>query len=133
MAKKKKNNTPRRKRMTREGRLQSGRQWIQKYEGKNIIKGYSNWYGVSEVTAILELKKLGMKIDKERLEKAKSTENSKAMRRAAVKQKKQERGRRDLSQDSDDTFYFIAGYTSGGFPYGLTWDEVDEETSWKNE
>lgn len=26
--------------------------------------------------------------------------------------------------DSDETFYFIAGYTSGGAPYGITWDEI---------
>ena len=24
----------------------------------------------------------------------------------------------------NDDFYFIAGYTSGGAPYGLTWEEM---------
>ena len=30
---------------------------------------------------------------------------------------------------SDDTFAFIAGYTSGGAAYGLTWEEmgIDQE------
>ena len=27
--------------------------------------------------------------------------------------------------DSDDNFAFIAGYTSGGFPYGLTHEELE--------
>ena len=27
--------------------------------------------------------------------------------------------------DSDDTFAFIAGYTSGGVPYGITWEEME--------
>ena len=28
--------------------------------------------------------------------------------------------------DSDDTFVFIAGYTSGGDAYGLTWEQMEE-------
>lgn len=31
----------------------------------------------------------------------------------------------DVSEDSDANFSFIAGYTSGGAPYGLTWDEYN--------
>ena len=27
--------------------------------------------------------------------------------------------------ESDDTFAFIAGYTSGGVPYGITWEEME--------
>lgn len=26
--------------------------------------------------------------------------------------------------ESDDVFAFIAGYTEGGFPYGVTWEEM---------
>lgn len=26
--------------------------------------------------------------------------------------------------DSDEHFAYIAGYTEGGFPYGITWDEM---------
>ena len=26
--------------------------------------------------------------------------------------------------DQDDEFFFIAGYTSGGAPYGVTWEEM---------
>ena len=29
--------------------------------------------------------------------------------------------------ERDDTFSFIAGYTSGGVPYGLTWEEMGLE------
>lgn len=31
-----------------------------------------------------------------------------------------------MEQDSDENFAFIAGYTSGGFPYGITWEEMEE-------
>lgn len=30
----------------------------------------------------------------------------------------------DLYEDCDGMFAYIAGFTSGGFPYGLTWEEV---------
>ncbi len=29
------------------------------------------------------------------------------------------------SFESDDRFCYIVGYTSGGAPYGLTWEEMD--------
>lgn len=32
----------------------------------------------------------------------------------------------DSPFESDDTFAFIAGYTAGGFPYGITWEEMAE-------
>lgn len=28
--------------------------------------------------------------------------------------------------ESDEMFAFIAGYTSGGFPYGVTWEEMEK-------
>jgi len=28
--------------------------------------------------------------------------------------------------EQDDYFYFIAGYTDGGAPYGITWEEQEE-------
>jgi hypothetical protein len=32
-----------------------------------------------------------------------------------------------VEPDSDDRFAFIAGYTEGGFPYGVTWEEMQED------
>jgi hypothetical protein len=32
----------------------------------------------------------------------------------------------DPHPDSDDTFAYIAGYTSGGSPFGTTWEEIGE-------
>ena len=29
--------------------------------------------------------------------------------------------------EQDETFYYIAGYTSGGAPYGVTWEEMGLE------
>jgi hypothetical protein len=32
---------------------------------------------------------------------------------------------RTLFPDQDEHFAYIAGYTSWGFPYGLTWEELE--------
>ena len=29
--------------------------------------------------------------------------------------------------EQSENFYFIAGYTSGGAPYGITWEEAAEQ------
>ena len=42
-----------------------------------------------------------------------------------VKRKKHEESE-DRLFESDETFAFIAGYTSGGVPYGVTWEEMEE-------
>jgi len=131
--KRKTNKTPRRKRMSRKDRLQSGIFWLEKYNGKNVIRGFSNWYGVSNICAILELRLLGVEISDERLNQAKLVEENKARSKAEKKKKKEEKLKEILWEDSDDNFYYIAGYTSGGAPYGTTWDEVDEKSPWDTE
>jgi hypothetical protein len=37
-----------------------------------------------------------------------------------------------VEPDSDENFAFIAGYTSGGAPYGLTYEEMAEPEKEKN-
>lgn len=48
----------------------------------------------------------------------------------ASKDKTKRKRRQDNFEDklfeSDETFAFIAGYTSGGAPYGITWEEMEE-------
>jgi hypothetical protein len=45
------------------------------------------------------------------------------------KMKKDNRKSRDIyveAPDQDETYYFIAGYTDSGFPYGITWEENEQ-------
>ena len=70
--------------------------------------------------------------------KHKKTPEEKA---AVVKQKKQQKrakrkkeARDNLTKEEilqDDRCFFIAGYTSGGAPYGVTWEEMGLK-SWKD-
>ncbi|MCS7461201.1 UPF0158 family protein [Paenibacillus doosanensis] len=34
--------------------------------------------------------------------------------------------------EQDENFYFIAGYTAGGFPYGITWGEYEMDKNGKS-
>ena len=75
---------PRRLRMNRAARLQSAKHWLPTYAGRDPVKGYRNWYGVSTACAIIELRQLGIKIDEQRLIQAKRTEESKAKQRSRM-------------------------------------------------
>lgn len=123
MAKGKKNpnNTPRRKRYNRNARLQNAHKWAEQYDGKNIAKGYSNWFGVDLLCAITELEMLGYKFKQSY---KKQVEQSLMAR----KKQKENRKRKAMVENYEDgTFYFIAGYTSNGVPFGITRDEMDED------
>ena len=57
-------------------------------------------------------------------EEIKELQRIRAGRKAQTKRrKKRAKKEPELSpMEQDDTFFFIAGYTSGGAPYGLTWE-----------
>ena len=72
----------------------------------------------------------GITLEKLNMRKRKKTPEEKA---AVLKMKrKQRRAKRkamknqavDNNTSQDDTFFYIAGYTSGGAPYGVTWEEL---------
>ena len=122
---KKKALPPRAKRMKRAARLQSARSWLPKYPGKNVVAGYRKHFAVDSVCALKELEILGVKIDptyKEQLLRTAANANEAGRRRKA-----QRRGKAALNPefvlDQNEFFAFIAGYTEGGFAYGVTWEE----------
>ncbi len=118
--------------MKRPARLQSAQssEWVAKYQGKNIIKGYAKWFGVDLLSSIIELRLLGVPIELDRENQIRETLAQKAKSKAAQKNAKKPREAEDLYPDSDDTFAYIAGYTSAGFPYGTTWEELGETPPW---
>jgi hypothetical protein len=112
-----------RKTLTRARRLQRAKQWIPSYRGKNLVRGYMKWFGVDKVCAIVELRMLGVDIPDARLEQARRGERARAAQRA----RRKEKYATGTMCDWDGDFAFIAGYTEGGAPYGIRWDELDEE------
>jgi len=127
--KKKKNSqrSPKRKRLKRDARLQAARNWIPAYEGKNLVRGYAKWYGVDLLCSIIELRTLGIQVDENYEANVRRSIENRAERRKKRRLARMERNLDDLYPDSNDTFAYIAGYTSWGFPYGVTWEEIGEE------
>lgn len=119
--------TPRHKRMKRSTRLQAAKAWISKYAGKNIVRGYRNHFAVDWFCAVKELQMLGVTISPHYANGLKRTVEGSTKADRARRVKKQEQKFQDpvLSLGSDGNFAFIAGYTSSGFPYGITWEEWD--------
>ena len=71
----------------------------------------------------VRLCQLGFEVSPEQEEAVKTTLRN----RLEQKRKSQEESfSADISCDSDETFAFIAGYTSGGAPYGVTWGEMED-------
>jgi hypothetical protein len=113
--------------MSRPARLQVAKRWIAEYRGKNLVRGYRNWFGVSEVCAIVELRMLGVDLPDARLQQARRDEQARAAHRARRKEK---HARVRTAVKWNDEFAVIAGYTEGGAPYGITWDEWGELDVW---
>ncbi|MFL6203398.1 MAG: hypothetical protein ACJ76J_29880 [Thermoanaerobaculia bacterium] len=117
---------PRHKRMKRPARLQAARTWLAKYPGKNVVTGYKKHFAVDALCALTELQRLGVKLDPEYVQRVRSSEQSR------IEARHRERERRkaaavpaEVDGDSDERFAYIAGYTAWGFPYGVTWEEME--------
>ncbi|WP_078811084.1 hypothetical protein [Selenihalanaerobacter shriftii] len=124
--------TPRRKRLNRKGRLQAAKKWIPTYEGKNLVRGYKKWFGVDFICAIKELEMLGHEINEKYKKQILKQEEAK---RKAAKERKRSKKEELIDDPSwqNAKFYFIAGYTSNGVPYGITWEEYEEKYSETNQ
>jgi hypothetical protein len=124
---KKKPLPPRHKRMKRPARLQAARVWLAKYPGKNVVKAYRKHFAVDILCALIELPRLGIKLDPEYVERVRSSEQSRIeARRRERERKKAAATPAEFDEDSDETFAYIAGYTTGGVPFGITWEEMVE-------
>lgn len=123
--KKKRLNTPRHKRLKRESRLQAASHWISKYEGESIVKAYSRHFAVNKLCAIKELQMLGHKIDTEYIEALVATVECERRTKEFKREVELEKKALEVYLESDDIFYYIAGYTEGGAPYGITWNEYE--------
>lgn len=72
------------------------------------------------------MQRLGVKLDPEYVQRVRSSEQSR------IEARRRERERRkaaatpaEFDGDSDERFAYIAGYTAWGFPYGVTWEEME--------
>lgn len=111
------------KKMSRKSRLQAAKTWLSKYSGTHPVLGYKKHFGIDILCAIKELKILGHPIDPQYEKSVIQTLTHQP------KEKKTTNTNDNECLDSDQNFSFIAGYTSGGVPFGLTWEEWDGKGS----
>lgn len=110
----------------RETRLNRARQWAATYQGSHLVRDYRKKFKVDPGCALRDLGEIGA-IEPEKLAVMQQAEQK---RRESCQRKREEKKRQavfDRYPDSDDMFFFIAGYTPGGAPYGVTWEEMDME------
>ncbi len=117
------------KTMRKEIRLQKARQWVLTYNGtpKHMAKNYRKRFHVDINTALSDLQAIGVEFTQEYLDAVKRSEEERIRQKHAKKRQKLMEEAALLYADSDDRFAFIAGYTSGGMPYGTTWEELGLE------
>src|ERR1700730_18943362 len=130
MARKKKpRQAPRRKRMTRRGRLSAAKatRWVEQYKGKDIVAGYANWFAVDQPCAVIELRMRGVTIDAERESRMKAAIEARTAERKRRLELRAQARLEQLPPNSDETFAFIAGYTSAGAPYWIHFAELGGE------
>jgi hypothetical protein len=122
MGRKSKALAPRRKRMARASRLQSGRHWLKTYSGKHVVRSYARWFGVDLMCALKELQLLGIRFEPEYVEALRRTAAAGSRRRREVARDGKSVG---AEREWNQEFAYIAGYTEAGFPFGVTWEEFE--------
>ena len=112
-------------------RLEQAKKWLETYSGENVLKDYRKKFATDRMQTLQELQLLGLTFTEEQIAKEKRAvearrqqELAKKRKRKLRRQEKKQGGPHPVQIEQDDRFFFIAGYTSGGAPYGVTWEEM---------
>ena len=113
------------KTLNRTKRLKLALQWIKVYTGKNPVRGYARHFSIDLICAITEMRILGYPVPEEYELAVKRSIANRSLQR---KKKREAKAATTNPPDdvSDGEFTFIAGYTSGGAPYGIRREETDD-------
>ena len=112
-------------------RKRKAKGWIKTYAGTDIVKDYREHFkGVDVACAVRELQEIGYKFEQDYVKNVMKAETARIQQIHRKKEAAHETER--YNEFQDDNFYFIAGHTSGGAPYGVQWWEMGLEP-WENE
>jgi len=115
----------------REARIAKARNWLPTYEGTKIVRAYRKKFHVDTTCAVRELQEIGYPFPPGYVDNLLKSE---AGRIASLQRKKAEKRQAEMYNEfleQDDRFYYIVGYTSGGAPFGVIWEEMGLEP-WEN-
>ncbi len=128
--KKQKQNTPKwaragNKKARHDARIRMARQWFAAYEGtgKHIVHAYREKFKVDVLTALNDLGEIGA-LTPEQISMKRQAEEQRQEHLWREKESRELQAFYDRFPDSNDQFFYIAGYTSGGAPYGVTWEQM---------
>ena len=94
-----------------------------KLQGAHVVRGYHKHFKLDITTAINDMEAIGAITP----EQAAMRREAEVIRIEQVRKKRKERKIQefyDRFPDSNDQFYFIAGYIPSAVPYGVTWEEM---------
>ena len=83
---------------------------------EKVNKHYRERFHVDAVTVAKDLQELGVNYTQEQLDQFRQ--------RRMEREAKEREQLAELYEDCDGRFAFIAGYTDGGAPFGVMWEEV---------
>ena len=122
---------PRSKRMNRKQRLQAAPRWLSEYKGSHVVRSYRKRYGVDWLCAVTELRFLGAEIDSDYISKLQWTVQEQAKKnyekRLELQKAAADKEWSERYPFSEGDFYFVAGHSSNGVPYGITWEEAQRQ------
>lgn len=103
--------------------IRKARQWVLNYQGSHIVRAYRKRFGLDTTCALNDLEEIGI-LSPEKLAELRKAEQVRLEQRRCEREEKKKQAFYDWFPNSNDTFYYIVGYTSGGAPYGVTWEEM---------
>lgn len=112
--------------LSRKERIKEGRRWLKQQNlsgGKPVVRAYRKHFGVERICAIRDLLKIGGLDPETRdycIRQLQDREEKNALKR---ERKTLSRSECPIKDWQDENFFFISGYTFGGAPYGITWEE----------
>ena len=107
----------------REKRLQRAAIWLPTYEGTRLFRDYRKKFKLDFTRALNDLEALGV-LSSKKLADLRQEEEIRQLKKQEEKKARLQQEFHERWSDSDDNFYFIAGYTSCGAPFGITWEEM---------
>ena len=108
-------------------RKRKAKGWVKTYTGTDIIKDYREHFkGVDVACTVRELKEIGYQFEPSYEKNVLKAEEARINQIHREKEAKQQT-ELHYNEFQDDNFFFIAGYTSGGAPYGVTWEKMGLE------
>lgn len=107
-------------------RIRACREWAKSLgpgpHGRKVLHQYARANKIDALCALKDLQRLGVRIDPQYAEEIRATRRGGKQKKTVTSDLPEGYG-----QDWDDHYAYIAGFTSGGAPFGTTWEELDAE------